>query len=144
MKRINDFSDNLVDSLGRTISYLRISLTQQCNYCCEYCFSSQNCEQSRPLEDEKMFRLIEAFSLLGIDKIRLTGGEPLLKKNIVNYVKHVSGLDGNKIVGLTTNVSLLGRKLDHLVNPNWIIPNSGDPIGGMQRWMDTVVTVKKA
>ncbi len=106
----------LTDWLGRTISYLRISLTDQCNYRCEYCYGAHNSDPCHSLCDEEMFTLIEAFSLLGVDKMRLTGGEPLLRNSLVDYVRHITMQPGNKIVGLTTNGSLLGKKLDELVN----------------------------
>ena len=107
----------LKDIYGRSISYLRVSLTEKCNLKCGYCYGgSRNGGDLKPrLSDDALFKLIKAFSFMGIDKIRYTGGEPLLRENVEDIVKETSKIDSVKIIGLTTNGTLLGPQLDSLV-----------------------------
>lgn len=108
----------LKDTYGRLISYLRISLTEKCNLACGYCYGdSQRSGDSRTrLSDDELIKLIKAFSYLGIDKIRFTGGEPLLRKGIAGLIRKTSAIEPVKIIGLTTNGTLLSPKLDSLIN----------------------------
>lgn len=119
----------LSDDLGRNITYLRVSVTDRCNLQCFYCSSSpkttpQNesvCGETcrflpahELLTDAELIRIIEAFTKLGIQKIRLTGGEPLLRPNLMAIVRSIVALPGVMEVSLTTNGILLLDKADAL------------------------------
>ncbi len=99
------------DSFGREINYLRISLTDRCNLRCSYCMPERGIinktshNEILPLED--VYRIAKVFAKLGVDKIRLTGGEPLVRKGIVDLVQMLSKLDGIKDLAMTTNGLLL-------------------------------------
>lgn len=107
----------IVDAYGRKITYLRVSLTKECNLRCGYCYGGLICpeDESPRLSDIEIIEIIRAFALLGINKIRFTGGEPLLRKGIVDLIKGTSCIEGVKIIALTTNGVLLSSKLDGLV-----------------------------
>ncbi|UCE66377.1 MAG: GTP 3',8-cyclase MoaA [Candidatus Zixiibacteriota bacterium] len=107
----------LKDIYGRSISYLRVSLTEKCNLKCGYCYGGPgNGGVLKPqLSDDALFKLIKAFSFMGIDKIRYTGGEPLLRERVADMIKETSKIESFKIIGLTTNGVLLGPRLDSLV-----------------------------
>lgn len=100
----------LIDSYNRKLDYLRISLTDRCNFRCTYCMPPEGISLL-PKDDilslEELERLARIFVLLGTRKIRLTGGEPLLRKGIVSLVANLSQLSGLNELGLTTNGSLL-------------------------------------
>ncbi len=106
------------DALGRELSYVRISLTNRCNMECVYCGArkSATCDHVPELDVAQLLELIAAFSHLGIDKFRFTGGEPLLRSGVLDLVRVTSALDGVSIVGLTTNGLLLDTHLDPLVD----------------------------
>ncbi|MBF0161702.1 MAG: GTP 3',8-cyclase MoaA [Magnetococcales bacterium] len=102
----------LTDSFGRTIRYLRVSVTDRCNLFCRYCRLST--EEILPnnkeiLDFDELVRLLRIFLELGIERIRLTGGEPLLRRNLVGLVRTVSRLPGLQELTLTTNALLLER-----------------------------------
>ncbi len=106
----------LVDRQGRAITYLRISLTQRCNMKCGYCFGSvDNARGTSELSLDEIIRLIRSFASLGISKIRFTGGEPLLRSDLVELVAEVRKISGIKIIGLTTNGLLLKKNLPGLI-----------------------------
>jgi cyclic pyranopterin phosphate synthase len=100
-------SERLIDPFGRQITYLRLSVTEQCNLKCFYCRpepDSNVAEMSRELLTVDEFKLIaEAAVSLGMTRIRLTGGEPLLRPDILNIVSELSAIDGLKDLSLTTN-----------------------------------------
>ena len=108
------------DSFGREIDYLRVSLTDRCNLRCEYCMPESGIDNkikhSDMLSLEEMFKLIQEFVLLGIKKIRFTGGEPLVRKGAVELIKRVNELEGVKEVTITTNGVLLEEYAESLVN----------------------------
>ena len=100
------------DSFGRRINYLRISLTDRCNLRCRYCMPEEGIEKFQHedmLTLEETYKIAEAFVELGIDKIRFTGGEPLVRKGIVGLVSRISKLKGIKDLAMTTNGTLLGK-----------------------------------
>lgn len=102
----------LVDSFGRAITYLRISLTDRCNLRCVYCMPPDGLDwtpQSEVLSNEEIVQVIQAAAALGIKKIRLTGGEPLVRSGIVDLVKQISSIPGIEDIGLTTNGILLEK-----------------------------------
>ncbi len=106
------------DSFNREIDYLRVSLTDRCNLRCEYCMPESGIDNkikhSDMLSLEEMFRLIQEFVLLGIKKIRFTGGEPLVRKGAVGLIKRVNRLEGVKEVTITTNGVLLEEYAEDL------------------------------
>ncbi|EIW63993.1 radical SAM enzyme [Trametes versicolor FP-101664 SS1] len=110
----------LVDSFARRHNYLRISLTERCNLRCFYCMPSEGIELSPPehiLSDDEVIRLATLFVKSGVTKIRLTGGEPMVRKGIVDIVGRLHGLrkHGLQSIGMTTNGIALHRKLPALV-----------------------------
>ena len=107
----------LTDSHGRVIHDLRVSITDRCNYKCVYCRTGNDGAQFPELGIEEYFRLIRLFVDLGITKVRLTGGEPLLRRGLLDLVRELAGLRtlaGEKLdLALTTN----GHLLDGLARP---------------------------
>ena len=86
----------LVDRFGRSFPYLRLSLTEACNYRCSYCLPDGYRADGRPafIELDEVRRLVRAFAALGMSKIRLTGGEPSIRKDLVPIIAAVSALRG--------------------------------------------------
>src|SRR5579863_8600857 len=107
----------LTDSHGRVIHDLRVSITDRCNYKCVYCRTGELGAQYPELEIEEYLRLIKVFVGLGITKVRLTGGEPLLRRGLLGMVKELSTwrtIEGEPLdLALTTN----GHLLDELAAP---------------------------
>jgi cyclic pyranopterin phosphate synthase len=107
----------LTDSHGRIIHDLRVSITDRCNYKCVYCRTGEVGAQYPELTIEEYLRLIKLFVDLGVSKVRLTGGEPLLKRGLVELVRKLAALrtiDGEPLdIALTTN----GHLLDGLAAP---------------------------
>ena len=99
--------------------YLRISLTDKCNYRCKYCLPNGNInsiENDKFLEIEEYFQLAKVFNnLIGLKKIRLTGGEPLLRKGLMSLVQMLSTLDPKPEISITTNGHYLFEKIDDLI-----------------------------
>ena len=103
----------LLDSFNRRINYLRISLTDRCNLRCIYCMPEQGVPKlihEDILTYEELERLARLSVGLGIEKIRLTGGEPLVRKNIVDLIKALGEIPGIRDISLTTNGVLLAEK----------------------------------
>lgn len=100
----------MIDRLGRDITYLRISLTDKCNLRCRYCMPEEGVcirQHREMMSEDEIVTAVEAAASLGIRKIRLTGGEPLVKKNILSICRRVAAVEGIKEVCLTTNGILL-------------------------------------
>jgi cyclic pyranopterin phosphate synthase len=96
----------LVDSFGRNIDYLRISITDHCNLKCYYCtpFSGRShMQRSEILTYEEMLSIARAAAAAGITKIRITGGEPLVRKGVVEFCRMLSAIAGLKSLALTSN-----------------------------------------
>jgi cyclic pyranopterin phosphate synthase len=107
----------LLDTRQRPLRDLRISVTDRCNFRCTYCmpkevfgFDFPFMPRAELLSYEEIRRLASLFAVAGVQKIRLTGGEPLLRKNIEGLVGMLSSIDGIEDLTLTTNASLLVRK----------------------------------
>lgn len=109
----------LIDSWGRCIDYLRISVTDRCNLRCRYCLPGEGIEL-KPHEDilsfEEIAKIAQASVVLGIKKIRLTGGEPLIRKDVANLIARISSLKGLEDLSLTTNGLLLEDYAQELKN----------------------------
>ena len=100
----------MIDRLGRDITYLRISLTDKCNLRCRYCMPEEGVcrrQHHEMMNEDEIVTAVEVAASLGIRKIRLTGGEPLVKKNIVSICRRVAAVEGIREVCLTTNGILL-------------------------------------
>jgi GTP 3',8-cyclase len=109
----------LRDKFGRSITDLRVSITDRCNYKCVYCRTGSEGAQFAELAMEDYLRMIRVFVNLGIQKVRLTGGEPLLRKDIVSLVERLAELRTNSTgdpldIAITTNGHLLAEKADPL------------------------------
>lgn len=109
------------DQLGRPIRDLRISVTDRCNFRCTYCMPRevfgpgyQFLPQEELLSFEEITRIARAFAQLGVCKVRLTGGEPLLRKGIEELVAMLAEIDGIDDLSMTTNASLLAGKAEEL------------------------------
>ncbi len=102
----------LEDAVGRRLHYLRLSITDRCNFRCVYCLP-EGCGAAagpEPLTVAEIQRLVRGFADLGFWKVRLTGGEPTVRRDVVEVVRAVAGTPGVRKVGLTTN----GWRLDAL------------------------------
>ena len=100
-----------LDRFGRKIHYLRISLTDHCNLRCVYCMPEDMTfrPNSEMLQDDEILLLARVFADLGFDKIRLTGGEPTVRANIVNLVRGIAATPGINSLSMTTNGVLLSK-----------------------------------
>lgn len=106
----------MLDCYGRQINYLRLSVTELCNLRCRYCMPNEGvCKKSHEdmLTQEEMIRAVETAAQLGVTKIRITGGEPLVKKNILSICEQAAAVKGIREVCLTTN----GILLPHYAKP---------------------------
>lgn len=103
---------SVVDTYGRNIDYLRLSVTDRCNLRCRYCMPAdgicKKCHEEM-LTEEEMVMAVRAAAELGFRKLRLTGGEPLIKKNIVSICEKCASIDGICEVCMTTNGILLPK-----------------------------------
>ncbi|NOY51752.1 MAG: radical SAM protein [Chlorobi bacterium] len=100
----------MLDRYNRRINYLRISVTDRCNLRCRYCMPADGIDwikHSQILSFEEITEVVKEAVALGIGKVRLTGGEPLVRKGIVNLVKMISDVKGVKDLGMTTNGQVL-------------------------------------
>ncbi len=100
----------MTDNFGRKIKYLRLSVTERCNLRCRYCMPEEGVYKKRHcdmLSEDEMVSVVEAAARLGINKLRITGGEPLVKKNIVSICKRASAVKGIDELCITTNGTLL-------------------------------------
>ncbi len=93
----------LLDGQGREIRYLRLSLTDRCNFRCSYCAPMGPDRQEDPLSRPELARLVGVFAKLGIRRVRLTGGEPTLRRELLDIVRDVKATPGIEEIALTTN-----------------------------------------
>ncbi len=96
-------SGPLVDGQGRRIQYLRLSLTDRCNFRCSYCAPMGPDRQEDPLTRPELARVVGVFAKLGIRRVRLTGGEPTLRRELLDIVRDVRATPGIEEIALTTN-----------------------------------------
>ena len=106
----------LYDQFGRHLHYLRISLTDACNLRCVYCMPENMTFRSRQqlMTDAELFTIVRAMVEMGVDKIRLTGGEPTVRPNLVEIVRFIAQQPGVRIVAMTTNGVLLPQLAEPL------------------------------
>ena len=114
-------ADHPRDTLGRPLHDLRISVMDRCNFRCPYCMPKETFHEnyrflksSERLSFEEIARLTRLFTSLGVRKIRLTGGEPLLRANLSDLVGELTGIEGVQDVALTTNAVLLAQHASQL------------------------------
>ena len=107
----------LIDNHNRKINYLRLAVTDRCNLRCNYCMPSEGIEF---LNSDKLFTIEELCKLSeimvneGIDKIRITGGEPFVRKDLMVLLRHLSRLQSLNEISITTNATLIGPYIDEL------------------------------
>ncbi len=109
----------LIDGFGRQITYLRISLTDRCNLRCVYCMPEDGVQllsHSEMLSYEEILRFVSVLAGYGVNKIRITGGEPLVRKGVVNFIEKLNNIGGIKDIAMTTNGILLDRYAQDLYN----------------------------
>jgi len=114
----------LIDSYNRILDYLRVSVTDRCNFRCVYCMPADGVEwkpHDSMLRFEETVRLCRIMADLGIRKIKVTGGEPLVRRGLASFVKTLKELPGIEKVTLTTNGLLMGAYLDEA---EALLPNS--------------------
>ena len=107
------------DALGREISYMRLSVTDRCNLRCRYCMPAEGVPATAHgdiLRYEELLRVAQAAVSLGIDRFKVTGGEPLVRRGITDFIRSLKALPGVKQVTLTTNGLLLPSLLDGLLD----------------------------
>src|SRR3954447_5847572 len=103
------------DRYGHRISYLRVSVTDRCNERCAYCMPGELHEwlpRQEILSYEETLRLLRIAAGLGVTKVRITGGEPLTRRNIVGFMQQLPGISGVRDIGLSTNGTLLAKETD--------------------------------
>ncbi|ODV96274.1 hypothetical protein PACTADRAFT_57125 [Pachysolen tannophilus NRRL Y-2460] len=116
-ERIKPFSEFLTDNYNRKHDYLRISITERCNLRCTYCMPEDGIEltpNEKLLTTEEILRIVRIFISQGVTKVRLTGGEPTVRKDVVELVKRLNELEGLKEICMTSNGIALHRKLPEL------------------------------
>ena len=110
--------DQLVDGHGRSISDVRMSVTDRCNFRCQYCMPAEGIpwiDRAEILSFEEIERLVRLFVGLGVEDVRLTGGEPLVRREFPTLVARLAAMEGLRDLSLTTNGYLLARDAEALV-----------------------------
>lgn len=105
------------DKFGREIDYLRVSVTDNCNLRCIYCMDEKEnkfLKKDEKLTDDEIYRVVKESAALGIKKIRITGGEPLVRPGLANLIGRINNISGIEEIYLTTNGILLYDMLDNL------------------------------
>ncbi len=100
------------DAFGRRMNYLRISLTDRCNFRCLYCMPAIGMKfqpRAEMLTDDELIRVVGLCAQLGFTKLRLTGGEPTIRPHLVDIIREMKAFDGIEELSMTTNALLLGR-----------------------------------
>lgn len=113
---------NIFDKFNRPVKDLRISVTDRCNFRCTYCMPKEVYGEAfkflpkkELLDFDEIEKIVKTFASIGVTKIRLTGGEPLVRKNIEDLIKKLSKIEGIEDIAMTTNGYLLESKLDSLI-----------------------------
>ena len=107
----------MIDKLNRKIEYMRISVTDRCNLRCVYCMPEEgieNISHEEILSYDEIIRICKCIAKLGIKKIKITGGEPLVRKDIIDLIKEIKEINGIDEVTITTNGVLLYEMADKL------------------------------
>lgn len=109
----------MLDIYNRKIDYIRISITDRCNLRCIYCMPEEGIkliDHKEVLTYEEIIRLCRQFAKIGISKVKITGGEPLVRKDVHKLIKAIKEIDGIDNITMTTNGILLENQIDDLVN----------------------------
>lgn len=109
----------LVDSFGRQINYLRLAVTDRCNLRCQYCMPAHGIDivpRKELLTYKEMYRVVRVLTELGVNKIRLTGGEPFVRKDFVKFLEMLSFNDLLEDINITTNGALISNHITTLEN----------------------------
>lgn len=108
----------LIDKYGRHITYIRLSITDRCDFRCTYCMAEEMefLPREQVLSLEECLRVVRTFVSMGVTKVRITGGEPLVRRNVLWLLERIAALDGLKELVLTTNGSQLERYAPDLRN----------------------------
>ena len=113
---------NIFDKFNRPVKDLRISVTDRCNFRCTYCMPKEVYGEAfkflpkeELLDFDEIEKIAKTFASIGVTKIRLTGGEPLVRKNIEDLIRRLSKIEGIEDIAMTTNGYLLESKLDSLI-----------------------------
>ncbi len=103
----------LIDNFNRIINYIRVSVTDRCNLRCKYCVNGAVpfIPHSEILSYEEIIRFVKITAMLGVNKVRLTGGEPLARKGVSYLLKELNNINGINDISLTTNAVFLGEKI---------------------------------
>jgi len=112
-------STRLIDPFGRSVEYLRLSVTDRCDLRCFYCLPDDYRDFSEPqewLSFDEIERVIRAYASLGVQRVRVTGGEPLVRRNLPALVTRLSGIPGIEDLSLSTNAVNLSRQAAALKN----------------------------
>lgn len=144
----------MIDQYGRNITYLRLSVTERCTLRCTYCRVEEGfCPKAEELSAGEFERIVRAFVSLEISKVRITGGEPLLRRDILDIVHRIAGIPGIREISMTTNAQQLPGKaaglkqaglnrlnisLDSL-NPQTFHAMTGGELGLVLRGIDEVI-----
>jgi cyclic pyranopterin phosphate synthase len=107
----------MIDSHNRLINYLRVSITDRCNLRCIYCMPKEGLSligHDDILRYEEILRVVKETVKMGISKVRITGGEPLVRRGVVDFFRSLKSIEGLDDISLTTNGVLLGRYAEHL------------------------------
>lgn len=106
----------LIDGFGRRMNYMRISITDRCNFRCTYCMPAEGVPwkpRGEILTYEELLRIVRVSARIGIDQIRITGGEPTVRRNVVDFIRELAKIPGVRDLSMTTN----GLLLPHLAQP---------------------------
>jgi len=107
----------LVDNFGRQMEYVRLAVTDRCNLRCQYCMPAQGIDivpRKELLTFKEMYRLIRVLTELGVTKVRLTGGEPFVRKDFVGFLEMLSHNDLLEAINITTNGALIAQHIDRI------------------------------
>ncbi|KFE41183.1 molybdenum cofactor biosynthesis protein A [Staphylococcus agnetis] len=117
-------TDQILDKLGRPIRDLRISVTDRCNFRCDYCMPKEIfgddyvfLPKDQLLTFEEIARITQIYAHLGVKKVRITGGEPLLRRDLDHLIRLLTRIDGIEDIGLTTNGLLLKNMVKNCMMP---------------------------
>jgi len=107
----------LIDKFGRDITYLRLAITDRCNFSCQYCMPAEGIvyeHKDNMLHYEEMLKVASSLAELGVNKIRLTGGEPFVRKDFMYFLKNLNKIKGIDKINITTNGTLIYKYYEQL------------------------------
>ena len=111
----------LIDNFGRQITYLRLAVTDRCNLRCQYCMPAEGIDivnRKELLSYKEMYRIVRVLSELGVNKVRLTGGEPFVRKDFISFLEKLNYNKNLKEINITTNGALISNHITKLEELN--------------------------